>query len=319
MVAESPPPAAARRAAPPLPAAPARAAAAAPSAVRSRRARGAAAAPPPVRSRRVRSAASAPPPARPRLPRAAAAVALLAGLLALAPAATAGAAEGRRVGGAAPGAGELAGARGTAPAKARAKAARGIVSGRVEVRALQRALGVPADGLLGPRTRAALRRAQRRAGLRADGVPRRATLAKLGISTRAPRTPAPAATGPVDGAEPPLVAAARTRIGSPYEWGATGPDSFDCSGLVTWSAQQAGIEVPRVSFDQYQRGVAVARDEIEAGDLVFFDTAGPGASDVGIATGPRTVISATTSRGVIEHATFDRYWGAHFVGARRLG
>lgn len=115
-----------------------------------------------------------------------------------------------------------------------------------------------------------------------------------------------------------LVAAARTRIGSVYSWGSTGPRAFDCSGLVTWAARRAHISVPRVSFAQFKIGTPVPASEIQAGDLVFFDTAGPGASDVGIATGPRTEISATASQGVVEHAVFDSYWGPHFIGARRV-
>jgi cell wall-associated NlpC family hydrolase len=115
-----------------------------------------------------------------------------------------------------------------------------------------------------------------------------------------------------------LVAAARTRIGSVYSWGSTGPRAFDCSGLVTWAARRAHISVPRVSFAQFKAGTPVKAGEIQAGDLVFFDTAGPGASDVGIATGPSAEISATVSRGVVEHPIFDSYWGPHFVGARRI-
>ena len=51
--------------------------------------------------------------------------------------------------------------------------------------------------------------------------------------------------------------------------------------------------------------------------VVFFDSAGPGASDVGIATGPGTAVSATT-HGVMTHSILAGYWGAHFVGARRI-
>ncbi len=58
--------------------------------------------------------------------------------------------------------------------------------------------------------------------------------------------------------------------------------------------------------------------DIQPGDLVFFDTAGAGASHVGIATGPDTAISATSSKGVMEHPLDDDYWGEHFLGARRL-
>ena len=90
-------------------------------------------------------------------------------------------------------------------------------------------------------------------------------------------------------AEAPLleaVAAARARIGSAYAIGATGPSAFDCSGLTTYAFARAGVALPRVSHAQFGVGRAVARDEIRAGDLVFFSTAGPGASHVGVATGP---------------------------------
>ena len=59
------------------------------------------------------------------------------------------------------------------------------------------------------------------------------------------------------------------------------------------------------------------KEEIVAGDLVYFDAAGPGASHVAIATSNSTAISATT-RGVMEHPIGGSYWGAHYVGARRM-
>jgi cell wall-associated NlpC family hydrolase len=55
---------------------------------------------------------------------------------------------------------------------------------------------------------------------------------------------------------------------------------------------------------------------VQAGDLVFFNANGPGASHVGIATSNSTAISATT-HGVMEHSISDSYWGSHYVGARR--
>ena len=51
---------------------------------------------------------------------------------------------------------------------------------------------------------------------------------------------------------------------------------------------------------------------------MFFSTAGPGASHVGIAVSGSTVVSATSSGGVMEHSINDAYWGGHYVGARRL-
>jgi cell wall-associated NlpC family hydrolase len=61
----------------------------------------------------------------------------------------------------------------------------------------------------------------------------------------------------------------------------------------------------------------VPAGSIQAGDLVFFDTAGAGASDVGIAVSADTVVSATT-HGVMTHPISTGYWGSRFVGARRL-
>jgi cell wall-associated NlpC family hydrolase len=86
---------------------------------------------------------------------------------------------------------------------------------------------------------------------------------------------------------------------------------------VYWAFGQAGISLPRTSFAQYGTGTAVPSSGIQAGDLVFFDTAGSGASDVGIATGPDTAVSATT-HGVMTHTIHGTYWGSHYVGARRV-
>ena len=64
------------------------------------------------------------------------------------------------------------------------------------------------------------------------------------------------------------------QVGDPYVWGATGPDTFDCSGLMQWSYGAAGVTLPRVSRDQYAGGgEPVAVDDLLPGDLVFFATA----------------------------------------------
>jgi cell wall-associated NlpC family hydrolase len=113
------------------------------------------------------------------------------------------------------------------------------------------------------------------------------------------------------------LAAARAQIGSGYAMGATGPGAFDCSGLTMHAFGRAGVALPHSSFAQYEMGRAIGRDDIRAGDLVFFDTAGPGASHVGVATGKGTAVSATSS-GVMEHSMSDAYWGGAYVGARRI-
>ena len=66
--------------------------------------------------------------------------------------------------------------------------------------------------------------------------------------------------------------AALSRQGLPYVWGAAGPLSFDCSGLVQWSLARAGIQMPRVAADQARTGPAVPVGQLQPGDLLFFHT-----------------------------------------------
>jgi cell wall-associated NlpC family hydrolase len=115
-----------------------------------------------------------------------------------------------------------------------------------------------------------------------------------------------------------LLDAARDQVGAGYAYGGGGPDGFDCSGLTAFVFARAGVALPHNSHAQAARGTPVAREDIQPGDLVFFSTAGPGASHVGVATGAKTAISATTSGGVMEHSTRDAYWGGHYVTARRV-
>lgn len=66
------------------------------------------------------------------------------------------------------------------------------------------------------------------------------------------------------------LAAAETKLGHPYVWGATGPNSFDCSGLVVWAYHQVGVTLPRTSAAQSSAGIPVPRADLQPGDLVFF-------------------------------------------------
>ena len=116
-----------------------------------------------------------------------------------------------------------------------------------------------------------------------------------------------------------VVDAARAQLGDGYAYGGTGPSGFDCSGLTMYAFGEAGVALPHNSQAQATMGRAVDRGDIRPGDLVFFSTAGPGASHVGIATSKTTVVSATSSGGVMEHSSTDAYWGGHYVGARRIG
>ena len=69
-----------------------------------------------------------------------------------------------------------------------------------------------------------------------------------------------------------MLRAAMSRRGMPYVWGAAGPRSFDCSGLVQWSFAQAGLVMPRVAADQALTGPSVAVSQLQPGDLLFYHT-----------------------------------------------
>ncbi|MGW4871309.1 NlpC/P60 family protein [Streptomyces chartreusis] len=66
------------------------------------------------------------------------------------------------------------------------------------------------------------------------------------------------------------LAFARAQIGKPYVWGATGPDSYDCSGLTQAAWKAAGVDIPRVTYDQVNAGTTVPLSSAQPGDLVFF-------------------------------------------------
>lgn len=87
------------------------------------------------------------------------------------------------------------------------------------------------------------------------------------------------------------VQAALTRIGDPYVWGAAGPGQFDCSGLVMWAFQQAGISLPHSSYAQAAGGQPVSRDQMQPGDVVSYYS---DASHVGIYIGDGMMVHAST-------------------------
>jgi cell wall-associated NlpC family hydrolase len=87
------------------------------------------------------------------------------------------------------------------------------------------------------------------------------------------------------------VQAALTRVGLPYSWGAGGPSAFDCSGLVMWSFQQAGISLPHSSQALASGGTPVSRDDLQPGDVINFYS---DASHTGIYVGDGMVVHAST-------------------------
>jgi peptidoglycan DL-endopeptidase CwlO len=109
------------------------------------------------------------------------------------------------------------------------------------------------------------------------------------------------------------LAAAMSRRGDPYVWGAAGPDEFDCSGLVVWAFAQEGITLPHYTGDLWNSGVHIPRSDLEPGDLVFFFS---DISHVGIYLGNGLMIDAPDFGEVVHVEPV--YW-AYFVGAVRIG
>ncbi|GAB2751422.1 NlpC/P60 family protein [Amycolatopsis magusensis] len=107
------------------------------------------------------------------------------------------------------------------------------------------------------------------------------------------------------------VDAAMGKRGKPYSWGATGPNSFDCSGLTGWAYKQAGISIPRTSKAQSTFGKAVSRDQLQPGDLVFYNSP---VSHVGIYIGGGNMVHAPTTGDVVKVAPLQK----NYVGARRV-
>src|SRR5215831_6440032 len=113
--------------------------------------------------------------------------------------------------------------------------------------------------------------------------------------------------------------AAESRLGMPYVWGAAGPTSFDCSGLVQWSFRQAGVIMPRVAADQARTGPAVPVNQLQPGDLLFYhtDPTDPGyISHVAIYLGNGWMIQAPQPGMDVEIVPAS--FGSQFAGAVRV-
>ncbi|CEO30366.1 C40 family peptidase [Paraclostridium sordellii] len=117
-----------------------------------------------------------------------------------------------------------------------------------------------------------------------------------------------------------VVNMAYSKLGSPYVWGAEGPNTFDCSGLTSYVFRNAaGVSLPRTSGSQYGVGTSVSKANLQPGDLVFFATGGGGISHVGIYVGGGQMIHAPQTGDVVKVSNINSsYWQNAYVGAKRV-
>jgi NlpC/P60 family len=115
------------------------------------------------------------------------------------------------------------------------------------------------------------------------------------------------------------VGLAASLIGSPYVWGAEGPDAFDCSGLTQFVFQEFGIELPRRAIGQSRIGDRITR--LRRGDLLFFssDTRRSLVTHVGIYEAGPIMINASKRGGRVRRDNLeDDFWSERFMFARRI-
>jgi cell wall-associated NlpC family hydrolase len=111
-----------------------------------------------------------------------------------------------------------------------------------------------------------------------------------------------------------VVAIAERYLGVPYSWGGASPSGFDCSGLVMYVFAQVGVSLPHSSYAQYGMGSPVSRDQLQPGDLVFFD----GLGHVGIYVGGGSFIHAPHTGDVVKISSISGWYASTYVGARRI-
>jgi cell wall-associated NlpC family hydrolase len=148
-------------------------------------------------------------------------------------------------------------------------------------------------------------RAQARAAARQSQ--QSATKSRSGSGGSVDPGPAPASNHDVNA----VIAAAKAQLGKPYSWGAAGPNSFDCSGLTLWAWRAGGVSLPHYTGAQYGATRHVSLNDLQPGDLVFYN----GMNHVGLYIGGGQIIHAPHSGDVVKISSL-YYWDTSMVASR---
>jgi cell wall-associated NlpC family hydrolase len=138
------------------------------------------------------------------------------------------------------------------------------------------------------------------------------TIGGAGSSTSSGTTTA-TYTGPTSTQAQKAVAFAYAQLGKPYQWGATGPGSFDCSGLVQAAWAAAGVSIPRTTYEQWAALPHVSTSALEPGDLLYMD----GIGHVVMYVGGGQIIDAPQTGRDVEKVPLAGWYASSLVGAAR--
>lgn len=190
------------------------------------------------------------------------------------------------------------------------------------VKLFQRTNGLNADGLVGAQTMAKLTSdSARRAPANAPrnnsggGSSNRTQTAGNNSSTQKSGGSVPN-TGTASGGASALIAKASSKIGSPYVWGAKGPNAFDCSGFIYWCLNEVGVRQSYLTSSGWRnvgKYTKITRfSDLRAGDIIVVN------GHVGIVAGGGTVIDASSGNGKVVHRSLSSWWANNFICGWRI-
>lgn len=174
------------------------------------------------------------------------------------------------------------------------------------------------DGVYGNHTQSAVQKFQLHHGIKVDGIAGAKTLAALTIHTEnlnEDSVPVQALKDShlLDGT---FLQLALNLIGTPYKWGGTTPNGFDCSGFIKYVFAKKGVTIPRTISEIWDQSIEVQKPSI--GDLVFFETYKPGPSHAGIYLGGGRFIHSGSTKGVTISQLSQSYWSKRYLGSKRI-